>query len=77
MLQKLTECGKFGRSFIFLQQSMLLLGIREDFGGNPRDADHRDLKLGPDGARMTITPELRLQKYMPTTTSRITRLRLG
>ena len=54
---------------------MLLLGIREDFGGNPRDADHRDLKLGPDGARMTITPELRLQKYVPT--SRITRLRRG
>ena len=23
---------------------------------NPRDADHRDLKLAPDGARMTTAP---------------------
>ena len=27
---------------------------------NPRDADHRDPKLAPDGARMTIVSGLRL-----------------
>ena len=27
---------------------------------NPRNADHRDLKLAPDGARTTIASRLRL-----------------
>ena len=27
---------------------------------NPRDADHRDLRLAPDSTRMTIVSELRL-----------------
>ena len=30
---------------------------------NPRDADHRDLKLAPDAARITFALELRLQKH--------------
>ena len=29
---------------------------------DPRDADYRDLKLVPDGARITITSGLRLHK---------------
>ena len=33
---------------------MLLVWIREDFGVNPRNADHRDLTLVPDRARTTI-----------------------
>ena len=33
---------------------MLLVCIREDFGVNSRNADHRDLKLPPDGTRTTI-----------------------
>ena len=33
---------------------MILVWIREAFGVNTRDADDRDLKLLPDGARMPI-----------------------
>ena len=35
-------------------KSMLLVGIREDFGGNPRNADHSDLQLATGGARTTV-----------------------
>ena len=56
LLQNLTECTEFDWSFIFLQQSML-------FGVNPKDADHRDLKLASDNARMMIASGLRLHKH--------------
>ena len=62
MLQNLTEFREFDSSDIFLQKSMLLVLIREDFGVIPRNVDQRDLKLAPDGARTTIASRLRLHK---------------
>ena len=46
--------------------------IREAFGVNSRYADHRDLKLVPDGARMTIASGLheRLYRYAKISNSR-------
>ena len=55
MLQNLTEFKEFDWSYIFLQK-------KHDFGVYPRNAEHRDLKLAPDGARTTIPPWLRLHK---------------
>ena len=36
--------------------------IRQAFGVNPRDADHSDLKLAPNGARVTIASGLCLHR---------------
>ena len=60
-LQVSRKCYKMSRNLgklidpiLFLcKKSMLLVSIREEFGVNPRNADHRDLKLAPDGARTT------------------------
>ena len=62
MLQNLKGFRQFDWSYIFLQNSMLLVWIREEFVVNPRNVDHRDLKLAPDGARTMIARWLRLHK---------------
>ena len=41
---------------------LVSIGIQEAFGVNPTYDYHRDLKLAPDGVRMTIASGLRLAK---------------
>ena len=60
-LQVSRKCYKISRNLgnlidllFFCKKSMLLVLFREDFGVDPRNADHRDLKLAPNGARTTI-----------------------
>ena len=63
-LQVSRKCYKISRNlgnlidFYLFAKIMLLVWIREVFDVNPRDAEHRDLKLAP--ARTTIASELRL-----------------
>ena len=60
-LQVSRKCYKISRNLgnlidilFFCNKNMLLVRIREDFCVNPRNADHKDLKLAPDGARTKI-----------------------
>ena len=51
---KLSKFREFDWSFISLQKNMLLVWIREAFGVKMRYANHSELELAPDGAKITL-----------------------
>ena len=61
-LQVSRQCYKISRNVGNLIDH-IFSATKHAFGVNPRDADHRDLKLAPDGARMMIALGLCLHKH--------------
>ena len=58
-----TNAGHLVNGGLLFSATKHVFGVNpRGLGGNPRDVDHTDLKLAPEGTTTTIAPRLRLRK---------------